>query len=87
LVVNAHFCMDGESFGQLNVAHSLPGVGLHALLYLSGLDIIKNREIYELYIQLITFSNFFSFLKIPPRTWQMPWLSNRPSQTPHENKA
>ena len=48
MVVNAHFCMDGESFGQLNVAHSLPGVGLHALQYLSGLDIIENREIYEI---------------------------------------
>jgi len=51
LVVNAHFCMDGESFGQLNVAHSLPGVGLHALQYLSGLDIIENREIYENYMR------------------------------------
>ena len=50
MVVNAHFCMDGESFGQLNVAHSLPGVGLHALQYLSGLDIIENREIYEISI-------------------------------------
>jgi hypothetical protein len=39
--------MDGESFGQLNVAHRLPGVGLHVLLYFSGLDIIENREIYE----------------------------------------
>jgi hypothetical protein len=47
LVVNPHFCMDGESFGQLNVAHNLPEVGLRALLDLSGLDIIGNREIYD----------------------------------------
>ncbi len=51
MVVNAHFCTNGESFGQWNVAHSFSGVGLHALLYLSGLDIIENREIYELYIK------------------------------------